>query len=227
MRRLPKRAPLTRDRIIDAALAIVRTDGADALTMRGLARALGSPPMSLYRHVADLDEVLAGVVDRLTAELDLPPPDHDWQATLSAAAWAIRGALRDHPGLARVLVARSLTTPGMLRVIEAVYGALLRAGLDPPTAVKAHAALLALVAGSALMEHNLAEGVAIGDDPTEEGRRFHARLLTEGRSTYPNLARAAAHWPEVSRDEAFAFALDRFLDGIAAHAAQQAEAPGG
>src|SRR4051794_32123962 len=86
------RTPLSRDAIVDAAMAILDAEGLDALTMRRVATALGTGPASLYAHVAGKDELLELMIDRVAAELEVPDPDPDhWQEQVKDG---IRGMYR-------------------------------------------------------------------------------------------------------------------------------------
>src|SRR5947209_17549193 len=94
----PVRAPLTRSRIAQAALAIVDRDGLDTLSMRRLGAELGVEGMAVYRHFPNKAAVLAGVVEMLLAELVIPPPsDVPWQDVVREVSRAYRALRPRHP----------------------------------------------------------------------------------------------------------------------------------
>src|SRR3954449_7451812 len=105
------RAPLTRDRILRAALVLIDRDGLDALTMRGLGAALGVEGMALYRHVGSKERLLDGVAELLLSELELPPAGAtSWQEAWLALARSYRRLALDHPGAFRLLALSPLST---------------------------------------------------------------------------------------------------------------------
>jgi AcrR family transcriptional regulator len=92
------RVPLSRDRVLAAAIALADARGIEGLSMRRLARELGVEAMSLYHHVANKDEILDGMVDAVIAGVALPATMDDWKATIRATAIATHDALAGHPG---------------------------------------------------------------------------------------------------------------------------------
>ena len=83
-----RRTPLTRDRILRAAIRLADRRGLDALSMRKLATTLKVEAMSLYNHVANKDELLDGMVDEVIGEITLPVAGGDWRAAMRARASA-------------------------------------------------------------------------------------------------------------------------------------------
>src|SRR5262252_10334550 len=92
-----RRRPLTRERVLAKAIAVADKNGIEALSMRRLGQALGVEAMSLYKHVANKDAILDGLLERVLAEVQLPQPGGDWEAELRRAAIALRDALARHP----------------------------------------------------------------------------------------------------------------------------------
>lgn len=149
----PARRPaLTREAIVSAATAILDREGPEALSMRTVAAELGCGVMSLYRHVADRDELLDLVLARLVAAITLPPATGRWQDDLAGVARAFRAALVARPQLTPLLTARAGRNQGSLALLDATLAVLRDAGLDPQQAVLAGSALGNLVAGAALQE---------------------------------------------------------------------------
>src|SRR5438046_9742917 len=91
------RAPLSRDRILQAALELVDEGGIEALSMRKLGQKLGFEAMSLYNHVANKDDLIDGILDLVLAEGELPSPDGEWDAAVRESAISVHAALQPHP----------------------------------------------------------------------------------------------------------------------------------
>src|SRR3954453_20255709 len=91
------RIPLSRDRILQAALELADEGGIESLTMRRLGQELEFEAMSLYNHVANKDDVLDGILDLVLAETELPPPVGDWDAAIRSSAISVHQAFRRHP----------------------------------------------------------------------------------------------------------------------------------
>src|SRR3954453_11715328 len=98
------RLPLSRERILRAALELADESGIESVTMRKLAQVLGFEAMSLYNHVANKDDLLDGVLDLVLAETDPPAPDGDWDEAVRASAISIHAALRRHAWSAALLM---------------------------------------------------------------------------------------------------------------------------
>jgi AcrR family transcriptional regulator len=96
------RTPLSRDRVLEAAVALADGDGADGLSMRRLAAELGVVPMALYKHVANKDEMFDGMIDVVVGEIDPPRTDVDWKTAVRDRVLSARRALMRHPWACRV-----------------------------------------------------------------------------------------------------------------------------
>ena len=105
------REPLTRERILAAAVALADEGGVESLSMRRLAQHLGVVPMALYKHVANKDELLDGMIDEVVAEIDPPIEGADWKTTMRERILSARRALLRHPWAASVLESRGEPTP--------------------------------------------------------------------------------------------------------------------
>jgi AcrR family transcriptional regulator len=122
------RVPLSRERIADAALAIVDADGLGGLNMRRLAEELGTGPASLYAHVSGKDELLQLLIDRVAAEVPHIEPDPErWQEQVKDYMRAVRDVLRAHRDLAGAALANIPTGPHAIETMEGLLG-ILRAG---------------------------------------------------------------------------------------------------
>src|SRR5215217_9245284 len=102
--RTERRVPLTRERILAAALDLADENGIESLTMRKLGETLGFEAMSLYNHVANKGDLLDGMIDVVLAETEEPSPAEDWDAAIRAGAVSVYGALRRHPWACNLLM---------------------------------------------------------------------------------------------------------------------------
>jgi len=100
------RVPLSRERVLGAAVALADDGGVDALSMRKLAQELGVVPMALYKHVSNKDELLDGMVDVVVGEIDPPPSGTDWKTTIRQRVLSARSALLRHPWASQVIESR-------------------------------------------------------------------------------------------------------------------------
>ena len=122
---------LTEDQIVDAALAVIRTEGLEALSMRRLSRELGRSAMAAYWYVEDKQQLLNLVAKKMLAEVPLPDPDSGtWDERLRKVVAAIDAKLREHPGIAEILLQRMLSTDR--RLMNGVFEILISAGFEGP-----------------------------------------------------------------------------------------------
>jgi len=149
---------ITREVVLATALKIIDADGAEALSMRRLARALGRDPMILYRHAPNKAALLDGVAETVLAQLTVDPADPDWAAQLRAVARGYRALALAHPHVVPLLVTRPLATPlalrprGTLRPLEDILTLLTRAGFSGPDALHIYRALFGFLHGHVLNE---------------------------------------------------------------------------
>jgi AcrR family transcriptional regulator len=218
--RSPARAPLSRDAVVDAALAVLRAEGPDALSMRRVAHALGTGPATLYAHVAGKEELLELMIDRVAAAMEVPEPDPArWQEQAKDFVRAIYRGFMAHPGLAAANMGTIPTGPGALRAIEG-FLAILRAGGLPDRVVAYAADILPLYATAYAYERGVVEE-RMGREGAEryvaEIERYFRALPAE---RFPNLAAlTAAMFAEDDDTEArFEFGLDMLVAGMAAQA---------
>ncbi len=121
------RVPLTRARVLRTAVALADQGGVEALSMRKLAQALDVVPMALYRHVANKDELLNGLVDVVVGEIDPPLDGADWKTAMRERILSARRALLRHPWASKVMESRTTPTPVVLGYMDSMIG-LLRTG---------------------------------------------------------------------------------------------------
>ncbi|HEY7132687.1 MAG TPA: TetR/AcrR family transcriptional regulator [Candidatus Limnocylindrales bacterium] len=207
------RPPLTRDRVLQAAVELADRDGIDAVSMRKLGQELGVEAMALYRHVRDKDDILDGVVDRVVAEIELPEPDPDWRAAMRGLSLAARDVMLRHPWAPPVIVEQPTVGPATLRHIDAVMAILNRGGFPIELAHHALHVLGSRILGFTQDPFN----DAADPRPDPQTALVQARALA---AAYPNLgelALAATHDGALGGcddDFEFAFGLDLILDGL-------------
>ena len=153
-----ERIPLTRERVLVAALRLVDAEGLDALTRRRLGRELGCEAMALYRYVPDQAALLDGIADLVLDELAIPDDDWPWQTQLRRGAHNFRRLAVAHPHLVSLIVSRPLSTPlglrplSTLRPVEHLLTLLTTAGFTPSAALHIHRLYLSILYGHILTE---------------------------------------------------------------------------
>jgi AcrR family transcriptional regulator len=150
--RATPRAHLSREAVLDAAVQLADEDGLDAVTMRRLARALGSEAMSIYYHVPGKDDLLVAMADRVVDEMEPARPSPDWRASVTAAMVSRRTVLQRHPWAADLLMSAARLTPARTRQMEALLATLQAAGFEGDLADHAYHAIDITVWGFALWE---------------------------------------------------------------------------
>ena len=144
------RAKLSRSAILDAALAIVRQDGLDALTMRRVASDLEAGPMSLYRHVKDRDDLLLGMMDHVATCIPLPKQQSDDREEIVEIILTIHTAFRSDPWLVHVLLFEGRGSLNVLPLFERLYAAMGRLGCGPAKSIDYYSMLLHYAYGESL-----------------------------------------------------------------------------
>lgn len=200
---MPRPRSLATGQIADAALAVLDRDGLAALSMRTVARELAMGTMSLYRYVADREELEALVVDRVLAEVDVRVPRGSARRRLATLADRVRTAVGDHPAVTPLLLAHRHRSTGSLRWGEAVLGVLADAGIDGARRVIAFRAVLAYVFG-ALQVNHFAPLSGAGT----------AALAGLPAGEYPLLADTASHARDIGADDEFRRGFGILLAGL-------------
>lgn len=212
----PAKAPLSEDAIVDAALAITRAEGLDAVTMRRVAVELDTGAASLYVYMRNRDELLHAMIDRVAGTVPRVTPEPErWREQVHELMRRFRDALEAHPGLASVLTGEPPTTENALAGAESLLGILLAGGIAPQDAAWAVDILMLIVTATAT-EADLRRAAGSAAD----AHVFRIRDTFAGLSPtrFPLLVRYASELVAGAGDERFRFAIDAFLDGLAARA---------
>lgn len=211
-RRAAPKTPLTRERIVAAAMTLADEKGVAGVTMRAVAARLGVEAMSLYNHVAGREGMLDGMVDAVFAEITLPDPSPDWKRCMQERANSARAALRRHFWAVGLLDSRRNPGPATLRHHDAVLGTLRSAGFSVAMAVHAVSAIDSYLYGFVLQESSLP--FATDAERNEVAGGILAELPA---NTYPHLAEVItehAARPGYDPDREFEFGLSLVLDGL-------------
>ena len=206
-----RRKPLTRARVLEAAVALADRDGIEAVSMRNLGQELGIEAMSLYTHIRGKEDLLDGMVDVVVAEIPVDAEGPDWRTTLRRTILDARTVMLRHRWAARIIETRSAPGPATLAYMEAVTG-IVRAGRFSVDLT--HHAMHVL--GSRVLGFNQDLYDDSGVPDPETAAAFAAQLA----AAYPNIAAiasAASHEDGLGGcddDYEFAFGLDLILDGL-------------
>jgi AcrR family transcriptional regulator len=209
---------LSRDRIVRAAIELADAEGIDGLSMRRLAEELDAAPMALYRHVANKDDLLDGMIDLVFAELDMPT-DSDWRATMRERAIEMRQALLRHPWAVGKMEGGTPGSESFRHHNATMESMREQAGLSFPMAVHAYSAMDSYIYGFALQETTLPFRNADEAVAEAERRQSAAESVMTPEAfakTYPFLFEIAQQLAEsrYDYDAEFEFGLDLVLDGI-------------
>lgn len=207
-----QRLPLSRQRVLECAVALADESGLAALTIRTLAQSMGTKPMSLYYYVANKEEILDGIVDMVFSEIQPPEPGGDWRAEMRRRAHGVRSALRRHPWAVGLLESRSAPGPATLRHHEATLATLREAGFSVQLTAHAYALLDSYIYGFAIQEAALPfEG---RDTAAEITNPIMERFAT---GEYPRMVEIAVEHvlkPGYDFGDEFGFGVDLILEGL-------------
>jgi AcrR family transcriptional regulator len=148
------RRPLSRDRILEAALELADGGGIESLTMRKLGQTLGFEAMSLYNYVANKDDLIDGMLDRVLDETEPPSPDGDWHTAIRSSAISVHRGLTRHPWACTLLMSPGRIRPARLRHMDLLLGRLREAGFSADATYHAYHILDAHIYGFSLWQAN-------------------------------------------------------------------------
>jgi AcrR family transcriptional regulator len=210
-KKIATRQPLSSARVLKAAVALADEGGLEAFSMRRLAQQLGVVPMALYKHVANKEDLLDGMVDIVFSEIELPPGELDWRSAMRHRAISTREALKRHSWAIGMMESRH-PGPANLQNHNATMGCLRAAGFSFEMAIHAYSLQDAYIYGFALQERDTEF-----QTPDSAGEAARRRAETVGAlENYPYLVEIAEELPESGYDNAveFAWGLDLILDGL-------------
>ena len=206
--------PLSKERVLGAAVALADAQGVEGLSMRKLAQELGVVPMALYKHVANKDELLDAMVDVVVGEIDPPAGGTDWKTAMRRRVLSARGALLRHPWTSRVMESRASPTPAVLAYMDSMIGMFRAGGFSIDLT---HHAMHAM--GSRLLGFSQ----ELFDETADVGPGMDAETLRELAGAFPHITELVV---AITHDQAsvvgvgcddqfeFEFALDLLLDGL-------------
>ncbi len=204
------RARFTTDEIAAAALRIVDEAGVGALSMRALASALGTGPMTMYNYVRDKEGLEELVVAAVVAEVTVPQASGDWVDDVHAVAEAMWRGIRAHPAAIELVLTRRTSSATGFAAADALIAALERGGVEDADRLAAFHAVLAYVVGAAQAE--LAGPLTRGRDAGDAA----ARIGSTAGATYPHIEALSHVAKTVPVEKDFERGLRMLLDGIAA-----------
>jgi AcrR family transcriptional regulator len=204
------RAPLSRERVLETALAMADDGGIEALSMRKLAQELGVEAMSLYNHVANKDDILDGIVDLVASEIEPPSDEDDWKTALRRSSISAHEAHTKHPWAASLWMAPRGPSPPRLQYADSILRTFREAGFSEHLTYHGYHSVVVHVLGYTLQEQNFRFR---GD---ELKRMAEAFLRDFPADDYPDLAEHIRQHmePEDDHQGAFEFGLDLILDGL-------------
>ena len=205
-----RRKPLSRERIVAAALEVVDEQGIEALSMRKLGQTLGYEAMSLYNHVANKDDLLDGILDLVLAEMDPPDPEGGI-AAIRSSSLAAHEALKRHPWAAGLLMTPTRIRPARLEFMNALLGALRNAGFSAETTYHAYHVLDAHIIGFSLWASTHGKM----PEHIEDARAWFEEMIPVATLPYLH-EHGLQHLDEGPHHDvsAFEFALDLLLGGF-------------
>lgn len=212
-----RRARLSRERVLRAALAIADAGGLETLTMRTLGQELGVGPMAFYRHLASKDDMVDGIVDLVFSEVDLPAIGADWKTAMRDRAISLRDVLTRHRWAIGLMESRRNPGPANLRHHDAVIGSLRAGGFDMAMAAHAYSVLDGYIYGFALTKMSLPF-----ENTAEIAEVAETMLAPFPRNAYPNLAAFItehAMQPGYDYADEFEWGLDLILGALEGAAA--------
>jgi AcrR family transcriptional regulator len=209
----PQREPLSRDRVLSAAMLVADAGGIASLTIRSLAAELGVKPMSVYHHVANKDEILDGIVDIVFGEMELPAIEGEWRTEIRRRSISARDVLKRHPWSIELLQSRTSPGTATLRHHDAFVGTLRHAGFSMEMTAHAYALVDSYVFGFALSEASLPM-----DSPEEVPEIAEPMMARVSPEEFPHLIEFSVEHilkPGYDFGLEFEFGLDLVLDGLA------------
>jgi AcrR family transcriptional regulator len=216
----PAKPPLSEDVILDVALRVLRAEGLEAVTMRRLAQELDTGPASLYVYFSGRDQLRNAMLDRVAGFVELEEPDPArWRQQVHRLMRELLNAMEAHPGIAEVAIANPPSSPRAMQFADNLLGLLHAGGVRDRDAAWACDILPLLTTASAVETAVYQRRGDAGEDMDDMVERLSEALAALPPERFPNIARVGAAMTSGDGDARFDFALDTFLDGLAARAA--------
>ena len=214
------RTRLTKQAVVDRALALGDAEGLEALTIRRIAAELGVTPMALYWHFRNKEELLAGLGDQIWSELDTDvDPAASWDLQLRGLLESLLHVLRAHPCASQLILEGEKQSDAALVASETALAVLRRGGFDPEHA--AEIARSALWTGLMLVMSEPGFHPAMSAaQKAEEQRKHHVRLALLPPDRYPHVVEAALPMSCGDPELHYSFGVDLFVAGVKALAAE-------
>jgi AcrR family transcriptional regulator len=206
------RAPLTRERVLRAAVRLADEGGIESLSMRRLGQELGVQAMSLYNHVAGKDDIRSGILELVLGEIDNAPAGADWKAALRETAISAHDVLVRHPWAAGMMHTTPRIIPARMEWMEGVLGTLREAGFSADLTHHAYHALDSHITGFTLWEVSFP--FATREELADLAEGFLGQISPD---VYPYVIEHAQQHLDEPHPEApseFEFGLDLILDGL-------------
>jgi AcrR family transcriptional regulator len=207
---MPERIPLSKDRVLRAAVALADEGGIKALSMRKLAQELGVEAMSLYNHVANKDDILDGIVELVASAIDLAPDEADWKTAVRRRVISAHDVVSRHPWASSLWMSSATFGPARMGFGDALLRGLREGGFSEDLTYHAYHVLQSHLLGYTLY-------VSSFDFDVEELEELAAAFLRDfPADEYPDLAEHIRQHMEPRDDDdgAFEFGLDLILDGL-------------
>jgi AcrR family transcriptional regulator len=204
------RPSLSKERVLQAAVVLADEIGIAALSMRKLGQTLGVEAMSLYRHVANKDDVLDGIVDIVASEIEVPSIGGDWKGSMRRRATSAHEVLLRHPWATMLIVSRANVGPAMLRYVDATIGCLREVGFSYELADRAWNAIDNHVYGFTLQMLNFPFEPG---EYAEVAKQFLPMIPAEQYPYLRGLSQEVIDGRHHGLQD-FSFGLDLILDGL-------------
>ena len=204
------RPPLSRERVLRAAVDLADAEGIDKLTMRRLAQELGVEAMTLYYYVKNKDDIVAGIVAAVMGEIELPPRGGDWKSSLRNAAISAHDVLVRHPWASARMQAAGGLTPERLEYMEAILGCLRAGGFSPWQSHLGYHALESHIVGHTLWIASM----ALPDDLSDLAASVLREVDPETHPAFVEHLHQHLRERGDTDESAFEFGLDLILDGM-------------
>ena len=196
--------------MLDAATALADEVGLEAMGMRRLAEAIGVTAMALYKHVANREELIDGMLDRLVASIDVPEQGIPWEEALRRRIRSARAVMRAHTWSRSAIETRASASPTVLAYMDSLMAIMFAGGLSSDLV---HHAMHALSTRMWGLTRDVLPTPAAPDDP-----ELRARAMSEFAAAYPAIVRMATTAPNAGAacddDAEFDFAMNLLIDGF-------------